>query len=593
MFEIFRKLKFFLSFKQRIAFLFLIILMSSSALLEIVGIGSIPIFVSAVLDYELLNSYLIKLDIKSLNFIQDIEQKDLLKYLSFILLILFVFKNILLMLVHFFQSYFSYSVVTSNSSKIYKKYLFSDFSFHANRNSATLIKNIISEISISSSFISSLLYLFRELIIFSLICFLLLINSPASFIYLSILFVFFLVLFYLILKNSVTRSGKKFYKSRDNLVFIIHQSLGFIKEVILLNKRNIFYKIFKNNLHNAEFQNVFMSVINKVPRLIFEILAVLICLLIVNYFFLHSRDAMLPILTLYGISLIRLIPSYTQISQSIMNIKYYRTSFDVICNELQLVNTNLDIERNELKNDKLKYSNNKEIKISNIFFSYQENKEILKKINLNFVTGQAIGIVGSSGSGKTTLGDLLMGLYTPNVGSVTYDGYDISKYPSQWKKMVGYVPQEVFILDNDIKKNIAVEFDDENIDLEKLERAIKFSNCEEFISRLPEGINTQVGERGIKLSGGQRQRIGIARALYNEPDIILFDEATSSLDTKNEKEIVQSIVGLKKNKTLICISHKLSNLKNMDMIIVLKEGTIDKVGNSTEIIKYLDTIDKS
>lgn len=592
MFEIITKLKFFLSIKQRVGFLLLILLMSTSALLEIVGIGSIPIFVSAVLDYELLNNYLLKLDIKSLDFINNVEQKDLLVYLSLILLFLFIFKNVFLMMVHFFQSYFSYKLITTNSSKVYKKYLFNDFSFHANRNSATLIKNIISEINISSSFISSLLYLFRELIIFSLICFLLLINSPSSFFYISLLFLSFLVIFYLVLKNSVSRSGIKFYNSREKLVFTIQQSLGFIKEVILLDKRNIFYKIFKMNLFKTEFQNVFMSVINKVPRLIFEILAVLICLLIVNYFFLNSKENMLPILTLYGVSLIRLIPSYTQISQSIMNIRYYKTSFDVICKELQLINKSQIIEENESINTKIKYKNNKEIKISNLFFNYQKNKEILKNINFNFLTGQAIGIVGSSGTGKTTLGDLLMGLYMPTSGSITYDNFDISKNPTQWKKMLGYVPQEVFILDNSIKNNIAVEFSDEKIDLDKLENAIKFSNCEEFINKLAEGKDTQVGERGIKLSGGQRQRIGIARALYNEPDIILFDEATSSLDSKNEREIVKSIVGLRKNKTLICISHKISNLRNMDKIIVLKEGEIDKIGSANEIIEYLNLIDK-
>ena len=414
------------------------------------------------------------------------------------------------------------------------------------------------------------------------------INSPISFSYIAIIFLFFLILFYQLLKKKVSRSGKKFYDSRGKLVFAIQQSLGFIKEIILLNKRNIFYDYFENNLDITEKQNIFVNVINKIPRLGFELIAVLICLLIVNYFFKNSQNDLLPILTLYGISMIRLIPSYTGISTSIINIKFFKASFDLICKELSLENSKIIDDESKLYGHDLEYEANKIIKINNLSFSYKEKNDVLKNINFDFITGQAIGIVGSSGSGKTTLGDLIMGLYKPQSGLITIDEKDISEFPNHWKSMIGYVPQEVFILDANIKNNIAVEFDEKKIDLDRLNKAIKFSNCEEFINQLPNKLDTEVGERGVRLSGGQRQRIGIARALYKDPNIILFDEATSSLDSKNEQEIIKSIVGLKKFKTLICISHKLSNLKNMDKIIALKNGMIEKIGNAKDMISYLE-----
>lgn len=589
MFRIIKKLNVFLSVKQRSAFYGLIFLMVFSAFLEIIGIGMIPIFISAVLDFELLNNYLVKLNISSLNFITQINQDDLLLYMSIFVLSLFLFKNLFLMLVHYLQSYFSYKVIITNSSKIYKNYLFSDFSFHLNRNSSALIKNISNEINISVSFISTVLFLLREVIIFTLICFLLLINSPLSFSFVSLFFLFFLFLFYQLLKKKVSTSGEKFFKSRDRLIFTIQQSLGFIKEITLLNKRNIFYNYFKKHLYITEYQNVFLGIINKVPRLTFEILAVLICLLIVNFLFKNSKNEILPILTLYGVSLVRLIPSYAQISSGIMSIRFFKSSFDLICDELSLsYSTDMNLKKNI--NQNFLYDVNKTINIKNLSFSYEGKKDVLKDINLSFNTGQAIGIVGSSGSGKTTLGDLIMGLYTPEKGSITLDGLDIKEYPSQWREMLGYVPQEVFILDGSIKTNIAVEYDEKKIDMDRLNKAVKFSNCEEYINELPNKIDTEVGERGIRLSGGQRQRIGIARALYKDPQIILFDEATSSLDTKNEEEIIKSIIGLKKDKTLICISHKLSNLKNMDKIISLKNGSIDKVGNAEEMLLYLKKI---
>jgi len=587
MLDIIKKLNFFLSRKQKPAFFSLILLMVISALLEIIGIGVIPIFISVVLDYDLLNNYLTKLNISSLNFIVRINQENLLIYMSIFVLLLFLFKNLLLMLIHYFQSFFSYKLVIENSSKIYRRYLFSDFSFHASRNSATLIKNITTEVNLSVTFLSSILYLLRELIIFILICYLLLINSPLSFSFISIIFLFVLILFYQLLKKKVSESGKKYYDARDKLVFTIQQSLGFIKEVTLLNKRDMFNDYFKKNLYITEYQNVFLNIINKVPRLTFEFLAVLICLLIVNFFFTNSKNELLPILTLYGISLIRLIPSYAQISSSIMSIRFFKSSFDLICDELRLNESKQINQGNKINKDYLFYELDKKINISNLSFSYDKKKKVLKNINFSFNTGQAIGIVGSSGSGKTTLGDLIMGLYNPDEGSITINNFDTKEYSSQWREILGYVPQEVFILDSSIKTNIAVEFEEKKIDMNKLNNAIKFSNCDEYINQLPNKLDTEVGERGVRLSGGQRQRIGIARALYKDPKIILFDEATSSLDSKNEEEIIKSIIGLKKNKTLICISHKLSNLKNMDKIIFLKDGSVEKIGNAEEMIAYL------
>ena len=582
-----RKFNIFLSFRQKQGFFILTVLMSISALLEIIGIGMIPVFVSVVLDYEIFNNYVIKLNLTNFDFLLYMSQEELLIFMSIFILGLFVFKNIFLMSIHYFQALFTCKVTTNNSEKVYNKYLYSDYSFHLDRNSSTLIKNISNEINHSVTFLGSILYLLREILIFLMICIILLINSPMSFTYIAGIFLCFLIFFYQLLKKRVSESGKKFYESRGNLVFAIQQSLGFIKEVILLNKRDIFSNLFKKNLEITEQQNIFLNIINKVPRLTFELIAVLICLLIVYFFFESSKNDLLPILTLYGISMIRLIPSYTGISTSIINMRFFKSSFDLICDELSLDISRFKEKKLENTGD-LKYETDKAFKINNLSFSYDKKKNVLKDINFEFMTGQAIGIVGSSGSGKTTLGDLLMGLYKPQIGKITMNENDINEYPNKWKSMIGYVPQEVFILDANIKTNISVEFDEKKIDQDRLEKAIKFSNCEEYVYELPNKLDTEVGERGVRLSGGQRQRIGIARALYKDPKIILFDEATSSLDEKNEKEILRSIIGLKKFKTLICISHKLSNLKNMDKIISLKNGEIDKIGSAEEVIIYLE-----
>ena len=272
-----RKFNIFLSFRQKQGFFILTVLMSISALLEIIGIGMIPVFVSVVLDYEIFNNYVIKLNLTNFDFLLYMSQEELLIFMSIFILGLFVFKNIFLMSIHYFQALFTCKVTTNNSEKVYNKYLYSDYSFHLDRNSSTLIKNISNEINHSVTFLGSILYLLREILIFLMICIILLINSPMSFTYIAGIFLCFLIFFYQLLKKRVSESGKKFYESRGNLVFAIQQSLGFIKEVILLNKRDIFSNLFKKNLEITEQQNIFLNIINKVPRLTFELIAVLIC----------------------------------------------------------------------------------------------------------------------------------------------------------------------------------------------------------------------------------------------------------------------------------------------------------------------------
>ena len=580
-------IKIYLTYKQRLALFGLVFLMTVSALLEIIGIGIVPLFVAALLDFQLINDYVNKIDIKFLYFLKELSQEELLTYMTIFIIFLFVFKNIFILIVHYLQNYFNYKINCVNSEKLFQKYLFSDYSFHLNRNSSALIKNITNEINHATSFLNSIVFLIRELLIFSLTCILLLINSPSHFIYISVILFIFLITFYILIKKRVETSGKKFYQSREKLFFTIQQSLGFIKEIILLNKKNIFFNAYKKHLYSTEFQNVFLNTVNKVPRVTFELLAVFIILLIVYYFFDNSRNQLLPMLSLYAIALIRLIPSYSQISTSILKLKFFKYPFEEICKELKHAKNTQTKEGYKDDLNEIVYEKNKKIEIKNLNFSYENSGEILKDVDFSFLSGEAVGIVGSSGSGKTTLGDIIMGLYNPTNGHVLFDNKNIRQNLKTWNNIIGYVPQDVFILDATIKHNIAIEFDDELIDNNKLENAISLSNCKEFVSKLTDGLNTNVGERGVKLSGGQRQRIGIARALYKEPSIILFDEATSSLDEKNEREIINSIINLKGKKTLICISHKLSNLKQMDKLIFIENKNIQKIGKPEEIIKFL------
>ena len=578
--SILKNLKIFLSRKQFYIFILLFFLSSLSALLEILGVGIVPVFIAAVLDYEMLSEYTQKLNITFLNNITSLPEDELLLYISIFIISLYVFKNLFLLLVHYLEAYFTYKITVFNSERLYKRYLFNNYGFHLETNSSNLVKNIAHEVGSAAAFVVSTLALVRESIIFILISVLLLINSPEGFIYIALFLFIILIIFYIIIKNSIKASAKKVFDSREKFLFTVQQSFGFIKELILLNKRKIFYDYFKKKLEIKEFQHVFMEVINKIPRLTFELIAVLICLLIVHYFYENSKNQILPILSLYGVGLVRMIPSYTQISSSLVKLRFYKLPFDFICDEIEKnkLSSFLDNDLKEVDFSKNKLK--KDIKIQNLSFNYTSSNDLFENLNLTINFGEVVGIIGKSGSGKTTFADILLGLHKPKKGKITYSDIDITEFPNEWRKKISYVPQEIFLIDSDIKSNIAVEYDPDKINYERLNYAIKLSNCDEFINQFKNKLDTKVGERGSKLSGGQRQRIGIARALYRNPDVIVFDEPTSALDDKNEQEIFNSILNLKKHKTLICISHNLDIMKRMDKVLKIENKKISIVKNN-------------
>ena len=265
----------------------------------------------------------------------------------------------------------------------------------------------------------------------------------------------------------------------------------------------------------------------------------------------------------------RMIPSVNRILSSLQQMKYYSSTVNKIHNELT---KNKEFRKN---NSNLEPCLISQIDIENLSFRYDPEKNfVLDDINLKIKKGETIGIVGESGSGKSSLVDLVNGLLKPSNGVIKIDGQDIQNNLPQWQKNIGYVGQEIFLLDTTIKKNVAFEFDENKIDEPKVRGVIKVAQLESFVNELPLGINTKVGERGIQLSGGQKQRIGIARALYNDPDFLIFDEATASLDDKTEKEVMKSIYTLKGEKTLIIVAHRTSTLSNCDKVYEINNGKI-------------------
>jgi ATP-binding cassette subfamily C protein len=559
--------------------------------LEVVSIALLSGFVAGVADPNLIlnNEYISSI----LSFLNINSDRQILIFGTISLILVFLIKNIYLITYKYFQARFIYNRYRSISTRLFKIYMNVPFSFHLNRNSASLIRNVSTESKmIATNVMLPILQIATEFIMALSIIILLLSVQPIITIFILIALGMVSYFFLKGTKKTMKKHGQKALNEREKIIKTVNEGIGGFKEVTLNNRKPWFITRFEDSMLNLSKAEIFQQTTKQSVSPIIETIAIAGMLLIAFILLKqgHSLAMLSSILALFALSIRRLLPAVNNIVAQYSSLRYNAYSVDPIYQDL------VDLEKYENMNDKAedKEKNKEEykkttlkegIEVKNLNFKYQKEQDlILKDINLNIKQGQAIALVGSTGSGKTTLADLILGLLKPSSGKIEVDGKDIYTDISAWQENIGYIPQFIYLSDDSIKNNIAFGLEEDEIDNNKLQKAIKASQLTEFISQLPEKENTKIGERGIRLSGGQRQRIGIARALYDNPEILVMDEATSSLDNITEKYIVQAIEQLKRDRTIIIIAHRLSTVKNCDQLYILKQGKIIDQGTYNELI---------
>jgi ATP-binding cassette subfamily C protein len=434
--------------------------------------------------------------------------------------------------------------------------------------------------------------LIREsLILVSLFIFLVFVDPLISFV--SFFFLGVPVLFfYNFYKKKLKLKGKDLQFLIGDEIKTVDQSLGAIKETKLFNKEHHFLSYFKKLIKNKESLQFFSYLVSTSPRLFLEVVALFsVAMISATLIFLgKTSTAILPLISLFAVSMVRFIPALNVITSSLTTIRFRQPSFDLVAKEiknLESIPILLKKDRST-QNEANNFKFNDCILMKDISFDYEEGRRTtLKNINIQIKKGKSVGIIGKSGSGKSTLVDIMLGLLEPQKGGVYFDNKNIQNDLSLWQKQIGYIPQDIYLLNDTIKKNITFGLKDDEIDEKLLSQTLKIAQLKNFVDTLPETINTFVGHRGLKLSGGERQRIGIARAMYNSPKIIVFDEATSSLDIENENKILNEIYENRDDKTLLIISHRNNTVKYCDLIYVLEDGKLIDQGSFKEIInKY-------
>ncbi len=458
---------------------------------------------------------------------------------------------------------------------LFSNYIYQSYSYHVNKSSGLLINILNTEVGTFKSTLKSICTICSESLILITLIIILFLFQPEGILSLIIfaLTSFFLINFFL--KNKLREWGKKrfIYANQSNSEIV--QSFEGIKEIKMLKVENNIVNKFYDKIYNMVSYLVIADVATNLPKIIYEIITVCcFCLLILVLLITsNSYDNIILYTALFTAVAFRIMPSLTRITLAFTTFQNQFTPINRIINDLNLEYKEFNYSQTSKS---ISFENN--IKIENLYFKHPSNtKFTIENVNIEIDKGDIIGITGESGSGKTTFADIFVGLLDPTNGKIIIDNkkLDDSNLVA-WQKNIGYVSQNVYLSDDTIRNNIAFGVDENKIDNKRVKKCIELCNLSDFVKNLPNGLDTITGERGLKISGGQKQRLTIARAIYFNPDIIVFDEATSALDKKNENEIISNIVNLsrKENKTLIIIAHKLSILNNCTKLIVFDSGKI-------------------
>jgi ABC-type multidrug transport system fused ATPase/permease subunit len=496
-----------------------------------------------------------------------------------LLVLVYVVKSIFLIGSLWVQYGYSTSVTKRLGRTLFENYLKQPYTFHLQRNSATLIRNSQNTTSVMAGTINPILSIAADALVTAGMMVLLLIIEPKGTIITILVFALSSIALRKFSNRRIQLWGEAQNFHKGMILQHLQQGFGGVKDVKILGRENYFVNQYSDHLDgNANVLRRF-SLAQAVPRFGLEILMMIGLASLVSTMVLSGQELteILPVLGLFGAAAFRLLPAVNRSIMSAQTINLNRPLVDIVAADLGLI-----ISTATTKSDQSHLASS--ISVKDLSFSYENaSAQALTGVSVEIFRGEAVGLVGSSGSGKSTLVDVLLGLLKPTTGRVLVDGTDIHNNLRWWQDQIGYVPQSIFLTDDTLRRNVAFGLPKDEIDEVAIEAAIHSAQLEDFVASLPDGLDTIVGERGVRLSGGQRQRIGIARALYNNPDVLVLDEATSSLDTETEHGVMQAVQALQGEKTVIIVAHRLSTVEYCDRLYRLENARIVDEGTFSEV----------
>ena len=577
-YKVFKKVLSLLDKKQKKNFFLLTFLMLISGFLETVGISMFIPVVYVLIDDSAFTSNTIL--VEACRFLGINTQQQFLLVGLILLGLVYILKNVYLYFQTVVQNNYVYNNRARFFNRIYSLYLNKNYYYFVENASGNITRSIYYDVIYTFDVLLCFISIITECIISAtILSFLLIVNWKVSLIAGIILFAELIVI-NKIIKPILFKNGKANTENVGIFFGNIIQSIENIKEIKVFNTEKYFIKKNEQYVDALSKTEKRYKTLSTIPKYMIESFT-FASLAAVLYIFVKSGvdiKKFIPILSAFAVAAVKLLPSLNKISSNLSNISYYIPNLDNLASviyesESEQINENTNID---ISNPPTLHFNNL-IELRDISFKYEgSEKYIFNNLNLAFPVNKSVGIVGGSGEGKTTLVDLLTGLLTPNQGSVLCDGINIQDNYESWLSLIGYIPQNTILVNDTIISNVAFGVNPPEINKDRVISALKDAQIYDFVCGMKDGLDTTIGDRGMKLSGGQRQRIGIARALYKNPKILIFDESTSALDNKTEKEVMAAINALMSNKTIIIISHRLTTIQNCDIIYRVDNGRIFK-----------------
>lgn len=584
MFKFLLKVYNLLNSRQKTKFLQLQVLVFLMGLAEMVSVVSISPFIALVSNPDIIEQPGLFQSLYELSKASSPEMFIL--YSGSLALFILLTSSLVSMYTVWHLAMFANRVGTELGEKLYRHYLTRPWLFHTEHNSALLTQNISIETTrLTSLVLVSIMRLNARVVLVSLLGGLLFIINPLVALFTLLIFgLAYLALFKLV-RSRLSQNSNSISKANQQRFILMSEAFGSIKDVLLMHKQKAFINRFNSNSEKLAYANGSNQALVEAPRFFMEMVTFSSVVALILYLYTTNDgeiSMVLPLLSIYALAGFKMLPAFQQIYRSVGQIKGNMSSFSAIEGDL------VSEAGEELCNVQSQLSLTGRIELINVKFTYPNKKDrVLDGLNLTVPALQTVGLVGTSGAGKSTVLDIILGLIKPEEGSLVVNGIEIDESNIfQWQNTLGFVSQQIYLSDRTLSENVAFGIPKRDIDLNRIKDVLNTVHLASLVSELPKGLDTIIGEQGVQLSGGQRQRLGIARALYHDPDILLFDEATSALDGLTEKAIMDAIAELNGKKTIFLIAHRLKTVKTCDIIYIIDKGRVVESGTYSSLMEH-------
>ena len=561
---------------DRIAFIRIVFMVIIGMFLETVSLGIVVPIIGILTQDNYQEKYPWIVDLFG-----SLSREELISAVMVAMVFIYIVRSLFLFWSLWIQKGFSASVSGRLSQSLFSIYLRQPYMFHLQRNSSTLMRNAKNATSVVTCGVDPFLVLLTDGLVAIAMFSLLIYVEPIGTLAVLLVFGISTLLFQRLTRRRIDNWGYRVDYHETKILQHLQEGFGGAKDVKILGRENEFLSQHEKHLGESIRINRIYNVILTLPRSFMEIITIVgLCLLVVS---MVVRDRPLsdivPILGLFAAAAFRVMPSINRLLMATQTLIFNRSIIASVYRDFLL-------DSPEVNSAQRVEPFAKQLELKDVSFKYPTAATpSLQEVSLVVKRGEAVGFVGPSGAGKSTLVDVILGLFAPTSGVVSVDGSDVHQNLRNWQNQIGYVPQAIYLTDDTLRRNVAFGLNDENIDDDLVREAIRLAQLQEFVSTLPDGLETVVGERGVRLSGGQRQRIGIARALYHKPSVLVLDEATSSLDTPTEHGVMQAVQALQGSKTVIIVAHRLSTVEYCDRLYRIEDSRITEEGTFAEVVQ--------